>query len=102
MRVARVPQTVALQRPEIVRISKLVAKRLEQLPVLLLTLVSELAVDVPHQVRDDAVVVEQRVVDVEQCDDGMHQSIMTRRASRALRARRPAPRISCKVARCVQ
>src|SRR4051794_21870415 len=125
MRIARMLHAISLKRTEVVRVSELVPKRLENLPVLLLALVSQLAIHVPHQMRDDAIVVQQRVVHVKQRDDGMHGRIMRafggrsssapRTAHPAPGAPRPAPRAprpapapraprpeSCKVSRCVQ
>src|SRR3954451_15779467 len=102
MRIARMLHAISLKRTEVVRVSELVPKRLEDLPVLLLALVSQLAIHVPHQMRDDAIVVQQRVVDVKQRDDGMHGRIMrafggaiiVRATDRAPRTPtpRPAPR----------
>jgi HAD superfamily hydrolase (TIGR01509 family) len=69
-------RAVPLQGAEIVGIAKLPPQPLEDIPILLLTLVAELTVHVPHQIRDDAVVVEQRVIHVEQRDDWMHGVII--------------------------
>src|SRR3954452_10983804 len=94
MRIARMLHAISLKRTEVVRVSELVPKRLEDLPVLLLALVSQLAIHVPHQMRDDAIVVQQRVVHVKQRDDGMHRRIMCAfggRSSSARRTAHPAP-----------
>jgi hypothetical protein len=68
------PRAVPLQRAEIVRVPQFRAQRLEHGPVVLLALVSQLAIHVPHQIRDDAIVVEQGVIDVEQCDKTLHRA----------------------------
>src|SRR3954454_14023290 len=113
MRIARMLHAISLKRTEVVRVSELVPKRLEDLPVLLLALVSQLAIHVPHQMRDDAIVVQQRVIHVKQRDDGMHGRIMRAFGVRSSSAPRTAPRTphpapraprpeSCKVSRCVQ
>ena len=76
VRVARVPRPVPLEGPEIVRVAQFRAQRLEDLPVVLPPLAPQLAVHESHQVRDDAVVVEERVVDVEERDDRVHARII--------------------------
>ena len=69
VRVARVLDPVALQRAEVVGVAELLAQLLEDLPVALLPLVADLALEVAPHVGDDVVVVDQRVVDVEERDD---------------------------------
>ena len=69
VRVARVLDAVALQRAEVVGVAELGAQRFEDRPVALLALGADLAREVALQVGGDAVVVEQRVVDVEQEHD---------------------------------
>ena len=71
---------VALQRAEVVGVAELAAQRLELDPVAIGARDAELAHEVLAQVGDDAVVVEQRVVDVEQEDDVVR---LRRRASSA-------------------
>jgi hypothetical protein len=76
---------VALQRAEVVGIAELAAQALELDPVAVGARRTELAHQVLAQVGDDAVVVEQRVVDVEQEDD------VVRRRLRRPRNRSPSP-----------
>ena len=59
----------ALQRAEVVGVSERVTEALELVPVVLLALFPELCAQVLPKVLDDTVVVEQRVVDIEQVDD---------------------------------
>ncbi len=68
VRIARVRLAVALQRPEDVRVAELAAQLLEDLEKLVGPAEPHLAHQVLPEVDDDAVVVEQRVVDVEQED----------------------------------
>jgi hypothetical protein len=66
---------VALQRAEVVGITELVARRVEDRPVAVGTGRAELALEMQAQLGDDSVVVEQRVVEVEQEDEvGTHDS----------------------------
>ncbi len=58
-------ETIALQRAEIVCVAKLIAQLLEDCPVLVPAGGAELALQVVSEVVLHAVVVEQRVVDVE-------------------------------------
>jgi len=69
VRVARVFQPVALERSQVVGIAQLPAQRLEQRPVALLALGADLLVQELFQVLGDPVVVEERVVDVEEEDE---------------------------------
>jgi hypothetical protein len=71
--VARIGKPEPLQRAEVVRIAELLAEQLELVPVALLTLRAEFVGQVAPQVGGDAVVVEQRVVDVEQ-EDGVRDA----------------------------
>src|SRR5262249_8018717 len=64
--IARVSQPVALEGTQVIRISQLGAKLLEELPVPLRPFRSDGSLEVAAQVRGHDVVVEQRVVDVEQ------------------------------------
>ena len=57
---------VALQGPQVVRISKLFAKLLEDGPVSFVTATAYLLVQMVHQIRDDAVIVEKRVIYVDE------------------------------------
>src|SRR5258705_8149078 len=61
---------IRLKGAEIVRISQLGPESLENRPVMLLGLVADRLVQVAHQVGNETVAVEQRVVDVEKVDDG--------------------------------
>ena len=65
-------RAVALERAEIVGVAQLARSASKISQYSLLALVTELAVHEPHQVGDDAVVVEQGVVHVEQRDDRVH------------------------------
>ena len=67
--VARPGVAVPLQGAEVVGVAELVPELLEQLPVVAAAVLADLGVEVRAQVGGDAVVVEQRVVDVEQEDD---------------------------------
>ena len=58
------PRTVALERAEIVGVAELLAQLLEDRPVVLAPLDPQLAVHEAHEIRDDAIVVEQGVVHV--------------------------------------
>src|SRR5437764_15075646 len=66
------PRAVTLQRAEIISVAKLGPKRLEDVPVVLLPFLPELPIHVPHEIGDDTIVVEQRVIDVEQRHLSMH------------------------------
>jgi hypothetical protein len=60
---------IALQRAEVVDVTELGAELLEDRPVALGARSTEFALEMLPQVGDDPVVVEQRVVDIEQEDD---------------------------------
>ena len=64
----RVREPEALERAEVVRVAELLAQPLELVPVPLLPLGAEVLRQVRAQVGGDGVVVEQRVVDVEEED----------------------------------
>src|SRR5215470_11738398 len=66
VRLARMLHAVALESAEVVGISELSAELLEYLPVLLLPPLTDFPGEVKFQVRSDPVVVDQRVVDVEE------------------------------------
>src|SRR5262245_29085163 len=72
MRLARMMQAIALQRAKIVGIAELEAQLLEELPVLVLPFFTDLLRQISLQVVGDAVVVDQRVVDVEEKDQALH------------------------------
>jgi hypothetical protein len=57
---------VALECPEVVGVAQLGTERLEDRPVPLLTIRSDFVGEVALEIGRDSVVVEQRVVDVEQ------------------------------------
>ena len=61
---------VSLQRTEIVGVTELGSERFEDRPVTLLTLDADLLGQVGLEIRGNAIVVEQRVVDVNQEDNG--------------------------------
>src|SRR5205823_12257711 len=67
-RVARVLDAVPLQRAEVVGVAELSAQLLEDLPVALGPRLAERLDQMTFQIREDGVVVEQRVVDVQQED----------------------------------
>ena len=62
----RILNAIPLQRAEIVRIAELDAQLLENRPVALLALRADLAREMTPEVVGDAIVVEQRVVHVEE------------------------------------
>jgi hypothetical protein len=64
--VADVVDTVTLQGAEIIGIAKFGTQRLENAPVLPGTLWPDLAMQVLAQIVDHAIVVEERIVDIEQ------------------------------------
>ena len=66
VRIARVLDAVALQCSQVVGVAELDAQRFEDGPVSLLALDPDLADEIPLQVGGNPVVVEQRVIDVEQ------------------------------------
>ena len=68
-KVARAGVAIPLQGAEVVGIPELGAYLLEVLPVLAAAVLADLRVEMGTQIGGDAVVVEQRVVDVEQEDD---------------------------------
>ena len=55
---------VPLQRAEIVCVAELGAQLLEIIPVALLLIVADVALEIALHVGDDVVVVDQRVIDV--------------------------------------
>ena len=67
-RLARMLDAIPLQRAEIVRVTELGPELLEDLPIALLTLDAERVDQMTAEILDHRVVVEQRVVDVEQKD----------------------------------
>src|SRR5207253_322771 len=70
MGIPRVLDPVALQRAQVVGVAELGAEVLEDGPVACFGLGTDLAPEIAPQVRGDAVVVDERVVDVEEEDDG--------------------------------
>ena len=66
LRIARMLDAVALERAEVVGVAELGPELLEDVPVALLAVVAEHVGHVPPEVALDRVVVEQRVVHVEQ------------------------------------
>jgi len=64
--IARVLDAVALECPKVVGVAELGTERFENRPVPFLTIRSDLVGEVALEIGRDAVVVEQRVVDVEQ------------------------------------
>ena len=72
MRVARALDAVALQRAEVVGVAELAAKLLEDLPVAAFALAAERVAQMTPQILGDLVVVQQRVVDVQEVDDLRH------------------------------
>ncbi len=70
MRVARVLDTVALQCAQVISVTQLVPERHQDCPVPFPAGRSELLIHVLLEVGQDRVVVEKRVVDIDQEDDG--------------------------------
>ena len=62
---------IALKGSQVVVISQLVPQLLEDGPIALLPLVAHRLLDVAHEIRQDAVVVQQGVVGVEKEGNGM-------------------------------
>ena len=69
MRLVRIREAEPLQGAEIVRVSEFGAELLKEFPVPTLALLPEVLCEVLAQVLCDAIVVEERVVYVEQEDD---------------------------------
>jgi molybdenum cofactor cytidylyltransferase len=69
VRGARMLSAVTLQRAEVIRVAQLGSELLKSSPILLRTLRADFIGEVPLQVCCNAVVVQERVVDVEQKDD---------------------------------
>src|SRR5262245_10999366 len=63
-------QTEALQRAQVVGVPELLPELLEQLPVPLVLRLTDRPLEVTTHVGNDVIVVDERVVDVEQGDDG--------------------------------
>ena len=82
MRVVRISGPEALQCAQIVGVAELCAEQLELVPVALLPLAAELLGQVPAEVVGNRVVVEQRVVDVEQEDGSVSHELPVVRARR--------------------
>jgi hypothetical protein len=74
VRLARALDPVALQGAEVVCITELGPKLLENFPVAPLALLTEPVGQVAPQIGDHRVVVEQRVVDVDEKDDVVRRS----------------------------
>src|ERR1700756_369313 len=66
MRVARILAAIALKGAEVIRISQLSAQFFKKSPIALLPLMSYLLVEVALKVGRDAIVIEQRIVYIEQ------------------------------------
>jgi hypothetical protein len=69
VRLVRIREAKPLQGAEVVRVSELGAELLKEFPILMLALLPEVLCQVLAQVLCDTIVVEERVVDVEQEDD---------------------------------
>src|SRR5690606_4576233 len=93
--IARPLDAVALQGAEIIGVAALGAQLLEDLPIAPLSLPADLGDEVRAKVGGDRVVVEERVVNVDQRDHRMarHAPLYTRRT------RRPRPRAAGAVPR---
>src|SRR5579864_1257839 len=70
--IARVFQTVTLQRAQIIGIAKLGAYFFKEIPIMLLAIRADLLFKMALEVGGNAVVVEQRVVDVKEEDEIRH------------------------------
>jgi len=68
-RIVHVAEAVALQRAQIVRVAQLGAQRFEDCPVAIAARDAELALEMTPEIVLHAVVVEQRVVTIEQKHD---------------------------------
>src|SRR5581483_2608133 len=67
--IARIGRAVALECSQVVRVPELAAKLLEELPVAFLPLRANFLREIPAEVARDAIVVDERVVDVDEEDD---------------------------------
>ncbi len=85
-RIARVLDAVALERAEIVGVPELAAQLLEELPVAVRALLADLGGQMGAKVSGDPVVVEQRVVDIEEGHE-LHRRPLSSVPQRALCAR---------------
>ena len=68
VRIARMLDAVTLQRPEVIRIAQLGSQLFEDSPILFCAVRTDFAGEMMPKVRLDSVVIEQRVVHVEQKD----------------------------------
>ena len=98
-RLVRVGDPEALQRAEVVGVAELLPQLFEQREILARLLWPDLAVEIVVEILRDAIVVEQRVVDVEQEHDVVRHSLFSRWppkpwriAESTLFAKSPSPR----------
>src|SRR5689334_5256635 len=77
VQVAGEVRAIPLQRAKVIGVTKLPTQRLEDVPVSLLSVVPDFFLEMRAQIRGDGIVIEQRVVDVEQD----HQFLVHRFAS---------------------
>jgi hypothetical protein len=70
VRIVRVFQPILLQGTEVIRVPDLRTELVENVPVPLLPFWADLPLEMAHHVADDPIVIEQRVIDVEQKNDG--------------------------------
>src|SRR5512140_783157 len=96
-RIVRVIETVALQGAEVIRVTQLGSQLLEDLPIAIPALGPELAREVRAQIVLHPIVVEQRVVAVEQEDDfcGIHAAASSHRRKPPRIALALSPRRVC-------
>ena len=71
MRISRINSSIALQRSEIIGIAEFSPQFLEDGPIALLPFMSNLTFQLAFQISRHAIVIEQRVVHVEQKHDGV-------------------------------
>jgi hypothetical protein len=90
MGIARIGPAVVLQRAEVIGIAELGAQLLEDRPIALLPLMPDLAFEMALEVGANTVVVEQRVVDIEQENHALLHSAVLARAESQTRSC-PAP-----------
>jgi hypothetical protein len=69
MRIAQIFEAISLQRREIISIAQFAPQSLEIHPIALLAFIAYLAFQITHQIRDDVVIAEQRVIDIKEEND---------------------------------
>lgn len=68
MGIARIFETISLERAKIIRITQLAPQLLKKCPVALLALPPDLTLQMPHQIGHNMVIIEQGVINIKQKD----------------------------------